>query len=112
MYLKLKNDHTASLQNNELTDRESKEFKFNPCHSPDDFIIFCFEAVITDDLRLFLKRFCVEMNDTDSKDDSEDSEYANDAKLKFYLYPDGEIGSCSYSKRLFNFLWSNIIDVP
>ena len=85
MYLKLKNDHTASLQNNELTDRESKEFKFNPCQSPDDFIIFCFEAVITDDLRPFFKRF----------GDSEDSEYANEAKLQFCLYQGGEIGSCS-----------------
>ena len=85
MYLKLKSDHTASFQNNESTDRESKEFKFNPCHCPDDDITFCFEAVITDDLRPFFKQF----------DDSEDSEYANEAKLQFYLYQNGEIGPCS-----------------
>ena len=88
MYLKLKSDHTASFQNNESTDRESKEFKFRPCHCPDDDITFCFEAKwldITDDLRPFFKQF----------GDSEDSEYANEAKLQFYLYQNGEIGSCS-----------------
>ena len=103
MYLKLKSDHTASFQNNESTDRESKEFKFNPCHCPDDDITFCFEANMTGTLRSFLERFGVEMNETDSKDDSEDyseddskgSEYANEAKLKFLLHQNGKIGPCS-----------------
>ena len=104
MFLKLKNDHSVqgvfhgSFENIESTDLESMEvrFKFNPCHYPDDDITFCFEANITDNI---LKRFGVEMDETDSKDDfkddSEDSEYANEAKLQFYLYENGKIGSCS-----------------
>ena len=90
MFLKLKNDHFVqgffhgSFQNIESTDRESMEihFKFNPCHYLDDDITFCFEANITDDLRLKLKGFGVDIgNDV--------------AQLQFYLYQNGEIGSCS-----------------
>ena len=101
MFLKLKNDNTlqgffhGSFQNIESTDRESMEvcFKFNPFHFPDDDMTFCFEANITDDLRSKLKGFGVEMDETDSKDDSEDSEYAN--KLQCYLFQNGDIGPCS-----------------
>ena len=89
MFLKLKNDHTASFHYNESMDAESKEFcfKFNPCHySGDPFglhqIVFCFETDKTDDLRSFLKQFGVEMDE-------------DEAKLQFYLYQNGEIGPCS-----------------
>ena len=84
MYLKLTNDYTASFYNNESMNDESEEcyFKFNPCHYPWDFICFYFEAVITDDLRSFLKRFGVEMDEDVSK-------------LQFYLYSNGNIGPCS-----------------
>ena len=82
MYLKLTNDHTASFYNNESMNDESKEFKFNPCHYPDAGLSFCFEADITDDLRSFLKRFGVEMDEDVSK-------------LQFYLRQDGDIGPCS-----------------
>ena len=82
MYLKLTNDHTASFYNNESMNDESKEFKFNPCHYPDDRYSFCFEADITDDFRSFLKRFVVEID-------------ADISKLQFYLYQDGGIGLCS-----------------
>ena len=100
MYLKLTNDHTASFYNNELINAEPKEccFKFNPCHYPGPDFSFCFEADITDDLRSFLKRFGVDIDETDSdnSDDSEDeSIYADEAKLKFYLYNNGDIGPCS-----------------
>ena len=84
MYLKLTNDDTASFYNNESMNDESKEccFKFNPCHCPRDFISFCFEGDIMDDLRCFLQRFGVEMD-------------ADIPKLQFYLSQDGEIGPCS-----------------
>ena len=101
MYLKLTNDHTASFYDNESMNAESMKirFKFNPCHYPFYFVTFCFEANITNDLRSKLKGFGVKMDVTDSKDDtkdySEDFEYANEAKLEFHLYQNGEIGSCS-----------------
>ena len=84
MYLKLTNDHTASFYNNESMNDESKEFcfKFNPCQYTRDYISFCFDTDITDDLRSFLKRFGVEMD-------------ADVSKLQFYLFPNGEIGQCS-----------------
>ena len=84
MFLKLKNDHTASFYNNESMNAESKKFcfKFNPCHYPDNNVTFCFEADITDDLRNFLKQFGVEMDE-------------DVAKLQFYLKQNGEIGPCS-----------------
>ena len=101
MFLKLTNDDTASFYDNESMNAESKEpcFKFNPCHYPFYFVTFCFEANITNDLRSKLKEFGVKMDVTDSKDDfedySEDFDYAKEAQLKFYLYQNGEIGSCS-----------------
>ena len=82
MYLKLTNDHTASFYNNESMNDESKEFKFNPFHYPDDCFSFCFVADISDDLRNFLKRFGVKMDEDVSK-------------LQFYLKQNGDIGSCS-----------------
>ena len=84
MYLKLTNDHNASFFNNESMNDESKEvsFKFNPYHYPNPVLSFCFEADITDDLRSFLKRFGVEMDE-------------DVPKLQFYLFPNGNIGPCS-----------------
>ena len=86
MYLKLTNDDTASFYNNESMNAESKEcyFKFNPCHFPrDKDVSFCFMGDITDDLRsTFDQRFGIDMD----KDVS---------TLQFYLYQDGNIGSCS-----------------
>ena len=83
MYLRLTNDNTASFYNNESTDRESmKVFRFNVCHYPDTSIPFCFEAVITDDLRSFFKRLGIEMDE-------------DQAKLQFYLHKNGDIGPCS-----------------
>ena len=89
MYLKLTNDHTASFYNNESMNDKSKEcfFKFNPCHYPRDDITYCFEAVITDDLRSFLQRFGVDIDKIDS-DNSKD-----EAKFQFYLGQSGK-GSC------------------
>ena len=85
MFLKLTNDSTASFYNNESIDAESKLsdcFKFNPCHCPDDGVTFCFQTDITDDLRNFLKRFGVQMDE-------------DVAKLQFYLLSNGVIGPCS-----------------
>ena len=84
MFLKLTNDHTASFYNNESMDAESKEFcfKFNPCHYPIDNVTFCFEADIIDDLRSFLKRFGVDIDE-------------DVTKLQFYLLQNGQIGPCS-----------------
>ena len=84
MYLKLTNDHTVSFYDNESMNDESKEccFKFNPCHYPLDFISFCFETDITDDLRSFFKRFGVEMD-------------SDVSKVQFYFRQNGDIGSCS-----------------
>ena len=84
MYLKLTNDHTASFYNNESMNDEPKEccFKFNPCHYPGPDFSFCFETDITDDLRNFVQRFGVEMDEDVSK-------------LQFYLLQNGNIGPCS-----------------
>ena len=88
MYLELTNDATASFYNNESMNAESKEcsFKFNPCRYPNHFIILCFQADITDDLRNFLKQVGVDMDE-------------DVVKLQFYLSQNGKIGSCSYSER-------------
>ena len=82
MYLKLTNDHTASIYNNESMNDESKEFKFNPCHYPFNDVTYCFKTDVTDDLRSFLKRFDVELD-------------ADVSKLQFYLLQNGDIGPCS-----------------
>ena len=76
MFLKLENDHYASFYNNQAME---VCFEFNPLHCPRDMITFCFEADIIDDLRSFLKRFGVQMNE-------------NESKLQFYLFPSGNIG--------------------
>ena len=87
MYLKLTNDHTATFYNNDAMNDESKEvsFKFNPCHYPDPDFSFCFEADITDDLRNFLKQFCVLYTNFNFELQ----------KLQFYLFSNGNIGPCS-----------------
>ena len=91
MYLKLTNDHTASFYDNESMDAESKEFcfKINPCRALSDSITYCFVGDITANLRSFLKRFGVDIDKIDS-DNSKD-----EAKFRFYLFQNGNIGPCS-----------------
>ena len=81
MYLKLTNDYTASFYNNESINAETRKFhfKFNPCHYPNDVVTYCFEADITDDLRPFLHRFNVDIDEDESK-------------RQFYLFQNGCIG--------------------
>ena len=82
MFLKLTYDQTAIFYNSESMNVESKKcFKFNPCHHPWNFVTFCCEADITDDLRNFLERFGVDIDQ-------------DVAKLQFCLLQNGQIGPC------------------
>ena len=101
MYLKLTDDNTALFYHSsdpKSTDPKSTafEFKFKPYYFPSVNETLCFEAEITNELRLSLEKFDVEIDEDESK-------------LYFALVEDGTLGWVLYNTRIYDTLKKNTI---
>ena len=89
MYLKLTDDNTALFYHYSDPKSIAFRFKFKPYYFPSVNETLCFEAEITNELRLSLEKFDVEIDE-------------NESKLYFALLGDGTLGRVLYNTRIYD----------